>query len=141
MISYPKTVIDLGRIITAVSFQADMNQEQKSTSEEYAETNEENSTTDSDSETEGVLDSGDPYRFIFDDVARARSLNAIAYARDEKGLYYVIDEDESQHTGLLVDALIRCNIKDGILSPIEPIPKPKKTDNFDGSSILQQGEK
>lgn len=98
------------------------------------------SDSDSDGETASSFDESDlevhgdggvirgcPFRFIFDEEAKARSLGAIAYGISEDGSYFVIDQDDDTHSGLLVSALIERNIKDGLLTPIEP----KKASNSD----------
>lgn len=90
---------------------------------------EESSTMDSDNECDGVLDDCSiPFRFIFGEEAQKNSLDGIAYGLRENGLYFVIGKDGSEYTGLLVDALIRRNIKSGILSPIASISKSKGTE-------------
>lgn len=73
---------------------------------------------------DGVIgDSNTPFRFIFGEEAGARSLDGIAYGRDENGKYFLIAEDGDTISGLLVHALIKRNIEDGALPSIGAFTK------------------
>lgn len=83
---------------------------------ESSDMDEDSSDTD---EIDGVVgEDNAPFRFIFDEEARARSLDGLAYGIDKNGHYFVICEDGDTVRGLLVHTLIERNVEDGILLPI-----------------------